>query len=95
MASKGQKFRKYDLEFKLKVIRDKFENKWSYTELERKYKVSKKTIESWIRIYKRDGGLNVQKRGRPTKGDNIDYKERYEILKKFQEFLKEVDLEKK
>ena len=45
-------------------------------------------------IFKR-WGLAIKKKGRRKKEENIDYKERYEILKKFQEYLKEVDQEKK
>ena len=48
------------------------------------------TIDTWIRIYKRQGNLVndiYHTRGR-KKEENIDYKERYEILKKYQAFLK-------
>jgi len=94
MASKGQKFVKYDLEFKLQVLKEKIEDKKSYSELSKKYNIPVGTLLSWVRIYKRDGSLGVQHRGRPIEKD-IDYKERYEILKKFQAFLEEVDRKKK
>ena len=48
------------------------------------------TIDNWIAKYKRQGNLDNDinhTRGR-KKEENIDYKERYEILKKYQAFLK-------
>lgn len=52
-------------------------------------------METWVRIYKRDGSLDVKKKGKPKQDENIDYKEKYEILKKYLAFLEEVDQEKK
>ena len=48
------------------------------------------TLINWIRKEKKQGNLDndiYHKRGR-KKEENIDYKERYEILKKYQAFLK-------
>jgi len=95
MASKGQKFKKVPLETRLTAVKEKIEKGMSYTYLASKYNVSWQIIATWVRIYKRDGGLDISKQGRPNKEVNIDYKEKYEILKKFQEYLKEVDQEKK
>ena len=47
-------------------------------------------LNTWIQKYKRQGNLDndINKtRGRHKEND-IDYKERYEILKKYQAFLK-------
>ncbi len=85
MAKKGQTFNKYDLDFKLKVVKEKQEG-MSYTALERKYSIPWQTIAGWMRMIKEVGGLEVKPRGQSNKKD-IDYKERYEILKKFQAFL--------
>ncbi len=93
MAKKGQTFRKYDLDFKLKVIKEK-QNGASYRELAEKYSIPKDTIVSWMGILKRDGSLDVAQRGRPTDKE-MDYKERYEILKKFQDFLDKKGQKKK
>ena len=63
--------------------------------LAREFEVSVKTIGTWIQIYKRDGGLDVRKRGRTKGYKQPDYKERYEILKRFTVYLKEVDAKKR
>lgn len=93
MASKGQKFKKYDLAFKLKVIKEKQEG-MSYTALERKHEIPWQTIAGWVRMLKSDGALEIKPRGKGNQKD-IDYKERYEILKKFQDFLATKGQEKK
>ena len=86
---------KKSLEVRLAAVHEKINEGKSYTDLAKKYGVSWKTVETWVRIYKRDGTLDLQKKGRPRNEENVDYKEKYEILKKFQEFLEEVDQEKK
>lgn len=95
MASKGQKFKKVPLETRLEAVKERIETGKSYEYLGKKYGVSKKTVAVWIGIFKRDGGLDIRTKGRPNKEKNIDYKERYEILKKFQDYLGEVDREKR
>jgi transposase len=94
MAKKGQKFIKVPLESRLAAVKEHLDKGKSYRYLGQKYGVSKKTVEGWVKIYKRDGGLDLQKKGRPTV-NNIDYKERYEILKKFLDFLEEEEPDKK
>lgn len=85
MAKKGQTFKRYNLDFKLKVVKEK-QTGASYAFLEKKYNIPWPTIAGWVRMIKVDGGLEVKPRGQGNKKD-IDYKERYEILKKFQDFL--------
>lgn len=91
MASKGQKFNKYSEELKNKIINEYFSGDYGGIILiGKKYNVSRYTIDTWIRKFKNQGNLENDvhhKRGR-TKEENIDYKERYEILKKYQAFLK-------
>lgn len=92
MAKKGQKFDKYSEETKEKVVQELI-NGESYRQLARKYSIPRGTVSTWqqkIRhpeIYQNQG----IKRGRPKEKDltKEDYKERYEILKKYQAFLKE------
>ena len=95
MASKGQKFKKIPLEIKLEALNERKELGRSYSYIAKKYGVSYETVRTWARINKRDGGLEVSHRGRPKKEENINYKQKYEILKKYQRFLKEVDQERK
>ena len=93
MASKGQKFKKYSSEFKEKILKEYFEDNCSRRYLSEKYGISPETIKTWLRKIKHDIDVKVDHwpghSGRP-KTNNLtleDYKERYEILKKYQAFL--------
>ena len=89
MASKGQKFMKYTKGLKEKVLKEYFNGEESYKSLSDKYNIPYMTINTWIdkaRYPQRHLGTG-QKRGRP-KDSETDWKERYEILKKYQAFLK-------
>ena len=59
-------------------------------QISKKYNINESTIWHWI-VKDRNQGNQIndinKKRGR-TKEENIDYKERYEILKKYQAFLR-------
>lgn len=88
MASKGQKFKKHNNDIK-KIILDRYLK--GGVSLGKEFGISQNTIQTWGKQikwpekYKKFG-----KRGRP-KEKNLtkeDYKERYEILKKYQAFLK-------
>jgi len=95
MASKGQKFKKVPLELRLEAVKGYLYERKSFRYLGKQYNVSWKTVQTWVKIYKRDGGLDIGKKGRPTKDNEKNYKEKYEILKKFQKYLEGVDQEKK
>ena len=91
MASKGQKFNKYSNNLKEEVLNLYLSGVSSWY-LEKTYNIPYKTIQNWGRktkhpeLYPNQG----QKRGR-LKEENLtkeDWKERYEILKKYQAFLK-------
>ena len=89
MASKGQKFKKYDKEFKKKILDEYFSGESSYTIIANKYDIPLNTVKMWVdqtRYPERYRGLG-KKRGRP-KGSTTDWREKYEILKKYQAFLK-------
>lgn len=95
MASKGQKFNKYTVEFRQMVVQRYFNGEDTSRSLAREYGLSYKTIETWIYAYKHQIPIGQQERGKGRKKDSeIDYKERYEILKKYQAFI-EARLEKK
>lgn len=91
MAKKGQKFNKYDEKTREKITMEYINGKGSYKYLSKKYKISCKTIETWVRKYKKQGNLIHLKRGR-TKKSHLSEIERLklenDILKKFQAFLK-------
>ncbi len=89
MANKGQRFNKYTEEFKQKVLEEYFNGAGGTVTLAKKYEMSHKTIETWIDKAKHPEkypGMGL-KRGK-KKDSEIDWKERYEILKKYQAFLK-------
>ena len=90
MAKKGQKFNEYTNEFKTKIVEEYLTGEATFYSLERKYGISHSTIKNWYyNLYKK--GINInnlkENRGR-KKEENINYKERYEILKNYQTFLK-------
>ena len=89
LAKKGQKQSPLASEFKEEIIQRYAKVERNPTRLSEEYGVSKKTIQNWI--YKlehteRFPGLGM-KRGRPRDSET-DWKERYEILKKYRAFLK-------
>ena len=88
MASKGQKFNKYTSELRTDIVSQHINENKSYGYLANVYGISPKTIETWVRSYKQGNSLMSDNRGRPKKDEDIDYKERYEILKNYQAFLK-------
>ena len=95
MARKGQQFQKHDLDLTLKIVNEKINEGKSYLYLSEKYGVCKGTIKTWVYQFRKEGSLGTKKRGRIKQEENVDYKEKYEILKGFLEFLEEVDREKK
>ena len=96
MANKGQKFAKHSLAIKEKIVKEYFSNVGGVIQLGKKYNISYRTIENWIRKARNNIDLSIDNRGKWSKGKgrpkekNLtleDYKERYEILKKYQAFL--------
>ena len=93
MASKGQKFKKYTPELKNKILKEYFSGKESPRTLSSKYDVPFETVRTWIKKTKKD--IDVKVDHRPSRSGRVkeknltleDYKERYEILKKYQAFL--------
>jgi len=86
MAKKGQKFNKIDTNIKKEVLEKFKSGKYSRKQLSGEYGIPSGTISNWI--YLPEKSLSIVKSGRP-KNDVIDYKARYEVLKKYQAFLKE------
>ena len=81
----------YSIEFKQKIIDEyKTGDYGGYPQIAKKYGLPPGTVYHWLDKNKKQGNqINDihHKRGR-KKEENIDYKERYEILKKYQTFLK-------
>ena len=91
MASKGQKFIRYTDEERTEIVNKYLSGQYGYGSLAKEYNISKKTVESMVRKYRKTGITFSIQKGRPKTSDNLtkeDYKERYEILKKYQAFLK-------
>ena len=93
MARKGQKFKRYSTELKAEVVRKYFEEYIPAKALGEEYGVPTNTVENWVSKIKEGKDVITDHRqfssGRPKKNDeNEDYKEKYEILKKYQAFLK-------
>ena len=80
----------YTNEFKKKVIDEYNLGTKSFYTLAKKYNISNSTIKNWYyNFYKKGINLETIKDNRGRKnGENIDYKERYQILKKYPAFLK-------
>ena len=81
----------YSIEFKEKIIKEykskKYGGRYKVAEI---YGIPHNTIYKWIVKDREQGNQEndiEHKRGK-TKYEQIDYKERYEILKKYQAFLK-------
>ena len=80
----------FDIELKNKIVSEYFDNQGGVKVLAKKYDISYHTIQNWVdKQIKQGNQINdiYNTRGR-KKEENIDYKERYEILKKYQAFLK-------
>ena len=71
------------------IINKYFNNEATPTMISKEYCISVKSVWTIITKFKTTGTVNSKNylKGR-IKEENIDYKERYEILKKYQAFLK-------
>lgn len=92
MKRKNNFLEKYDIETRERTVKLVLEEGMSYREVERKYKIPRNTVFNWVKKYKERGTVKPLQGGEITGG--IDYKEQYEILKKFQAFLKEQEEKK-
>lgn len=92
MAKKGQKFKIRDEQLIMKIVKEKIKEGKSYSELEKKYKISRGTIMTWMKRYHDKGYVNRKKRGIKKNAKNMTIEElriEVDILKKFQAFLKQ------
>lgn len=90
MAGKGQKFQKYSNELKAEIMYKYLNNQGTINSLSKEYNINMDTMRTWQRKIKK--GIDISQNNRHLSGkrkeENIDYKEKYEILKKYQAFLK-------
>ena len=91
MQNRTRKNNKYTKEFIDEVLSKYFKEGLSQYFLAKKYSISRKTISNWI--IKSNKGVDPTIDTRKTnsgrkKESDIDYKEKYEILKKYQAFIK-------
>jgi len=88
MALKGQTFSTYQDDLKKEII-EKYNSGIPGPRLAKEYGISRFTIATWIRKIKYPELNTGNKRGRQKKLVTLEeYKERYNILKKYQAFLK-------
>ena len=90
MASKGQKFIRFTDEERAEIVDQYLSGQGSYKSIAKDRGISWKTVESMVRKYRNTGTTISKQKGRPKEKDltKEDWKERYEILKKYQAFLK-------
>ena len=84
----------YTEEIRRNAVESYINGEKSRCEVIDKLKISPNTFDTWVHNYRKTN-IFKDRRGRPKGKEYIDYKERYEILKKFQAFLKELRQEKK
>ena len=90
MAKKGQKFKTIDEELILTIVNEKIDKGKSYSELEKKYGISRGSMMTWVKRYRDRGYVNRNKRGIKKSLSNMTIEElriEVDILKKFQVFL--------
>ena len=91
MAKKGQKFNSYIFDVKEMVL-DEYKEKHNIKYLSEKYNIPSGNIKTWTSKLKKKKKYigQGQKRGRKKEANltKEDWKERYEILKKYQACLK-------
>ena len=90
MALKGQKFIRFTDEERTEIVNQYLSGQGSYRSIAKELGISWKTGESMVRKYRNTGTTISAQKGRLKEKDltKEDYKERYEILKKYQAFLK-------
>lgn len=92
MTKKGIKPKRYSYEEKMEIVMEYLNDKQSTYTFAKRYGIPRTTIKSWIESYNKHGTVPKLTTGdyREPKSLSLeDYKERYEILKKYRAFLKE------
>ena len=93
MANKGQKFKKYSLKIKEQILKEHSQGNGWRTLAKMHPDIPAHTIHNWLDKNSKNIDITIDHRkggsGRPKEKCLTieDYKERYEILKKYQAFL--------
>ena len=91
MSNYQKKHDKYSHELKKKVM-DKYKNgQGTINSLSKEYSIPLNTMRTWQKKIVKGVDISIDRRPKnsgKSKEENIDYKERYEILKNYQTFLK-------
>lgn len=87
------KHKAYSVKLKKEILKKHYENNITSTTLAKEYNIPRNTIKNWFD--KTNRGINVLVDRRPQGSGRIPeteagYKERYEIVKKMEKFLKEL-----
>jgi transposase len=90
MGKKGQKYSKFTDEERTEIVKKYIKGNSTYKMIADEYGMSWKTVETMVRKYRTTGTTIAEPKGRNCKNNltKEDWRERYEILKKYQAFLK-------
>ena len=82
---------KYSSDLKLEIMNKYKSGQGTINSLSKEYNIPMNTMRNWQRKIVKNIDISIDTRSKYSgkrKEENIDYKERYEILKKYQAFLK-------
>ena len=91
MSNCEKKHIKYSSDLKLEIMNKYKSGQGTINSLSKEYNISMNTMRNWQRKIVKNIDISIDTRSKYSgkrKEENIDYKERYEILKKYQAFLK-------
>lgn len=86
MQKNNKYLEKYDIEKRKKMVNLIINKEMSYREIEKIHNVPRNTVFNWVQTFRKTGSVETSKISKKDK--EINYKEQYEILKKYQAFLK-------
>ena len=91
MSNCEKKHIKYSSDLKLEIMNKYKSGQGTINSLSKEYNIPMNTMRNWQRKIVKNIDISIDTRSKYSgkrKEENIDYKERYEILKKYQAFLK-------
>ena len=91
MSNYQKKHAKYSSELKSEIMNKYKSGEGTINSLSKEYGIPLNTMRTWQKKIVKNIDISIDTRNKYSgrkKDENIDYKERYEILKKYQAFLK-------